>query len=169
MARVTSSVLLAAGTLLLVTWLVSPAASAPPQQLTVDAPPVAAAPELDEINREVDRLRERLATTAVAAPPARDPFQFAPLLSTRRSDTPEDFRPPIVFEPAIVWPELVAILSSASPSIPTHQAAFEDNAHAIQILSAGGVLDGFVIDSVTADAVVLSHPATGRTSQLSLR
>ena len=169
MARVTSSVLLAAGALLLVTWLVSPAASAPPQQLSIDTPPAQAPPELDDINREVDRLRERLATTAVVAPPARDPFQFAPLPSARRLDAPEEFHPPIAFEPPIVWPELVAILSSGPASAPTHQAAFEDSAHAMQILSAGGTLDGFLIDSVTGDAVVVSHSATGRTSQLSLR
>jgi hypothetical protein len=168
MARVTSSVILAAGAILLVTWLVTPAASGPPRQSSVDAPAIAAPPEIEAIDREVERLRDRLDTTVVIAPPARDPFQFVPLPSARRPELPDQLPVPTVFEPTIVWPALVAILSSGPSATPTFQAAFEDDAHTIQILSSGASLDGFVIEEVTGDTVLISHPATGRTSRLSL-
>ena len=63
MSRVMSTVLLLVGAALLVTWLVSPADSAPPAQApAVRTPLDDAAPILADVNAEVERLHDRVPT-----------------------------------------------------------------------------------------------------------
>lgn len=169
MARLTSLLLLGAGALVLVTWLVSPAVSSPPQP----AAPVNAAavlPELDSINQEVDRLQARLAPSPVADV-IRDPFQFASTYaSANRVVVPAlDDASMTPVRLAVTWPKLVAILSSGTDAVPVVQAAFEDANHVIQLRSEGDLIDGVRIDRITTDAVTVTASSVGQTTTLVIR
>ena len=175
MGRVTSGLLLLVGALLVVTWVVAPASSAPPQ-VVVSAPPSATAtptssPELDEINREVDRLRLRLSTPVRDVSPSRDPFQF----ETRRvaaepMATPSrEFVTEPVAAPLVTWPTLVAILSSGTDAQPELRAVFEDEAQLVQIRSAGDLIGDVTVVAVADDVVELTHVASGAATRVTLR
>lgn len=170
MARATSVVLLASGVLLLLTWLVSPASSAPQVNRVAVVPDtgVAALPsELLDVNREVDRLRARLDRDVGYPEPARDPFHFgsrARVEHTAPMATSDTTAEPAVIEPS--WPTLVAILASDSGG--PLQAALSDAADGVQILEAGATIGTFTVTDVTADAVALADPVSGQSVRLSL-
>lgn len=176
MTRVTPRLLLAIGALLLVVWVVVPLSSSPPPQRAAPAasavaplPPIA--PELDEVNREVDRLRDRLAEPVREVTPVRDPFQFGAAPAGRfDARRPED--DPFVREPerpAIVWPPLVAILSSGSDASPTRQAVLEDAAELVQLRSVGEAIGDIVVTAIAVDAVTLTHAPSGESTRVALR
>lgn len=170
MARVTSLLLLAAGAVVLVTWLVSPAASAPQVAAARDAT-VARASEIDTIEREVDRLHTRLPDPSSAVV-VRDPFQFASSASashSRPSAAPGSPSLPRPIAAPVVWPRLVAILSSGTDEHPVRQAVFEDANQTIQIRSTGESIDDVRVDAITADAVVVTVPSSEQTTRLSIR
>jgi hypothetical protein len=176
MTRVTPRLLLALGALLLAAWLVVPLASSPPPQVQAQttgsvAPPVSSAPELDEINREVDRLRERLAEPVRDTTPARDPFQFAEPPAapvTPRAQAADDFtREPDRLR--IAWPSLVALLSSGSDASPTRQAVLEDASEVMQFRSVGEAVGDIVVTAIDADAVTFTHTPSGESTQVALR
>jgi hypothetical protein len=176
MTRVTPRLLLAIGALLLVAWVVVPLSSSPPSQIaapaaSAGAPLAPVAPELDEINREVDRLRDRLAEPVRNTTPVRDPFEFAPApaerFNARRPDDDLFVREPE--RPAIVWPPLVAILSSGSDASPTRRAVLEDASELVQFRSVGEVMGDVVVTAITADTVTLTHTPSGESTQVALR
>jgi hypothetical protein len=176
MTRVTPRLLLAVGALLLAAWLVVPLSSSPPPQTQaqttgVVAPPVAAPPELDEINREVDRLRERLAEPVRVTTPARDPFQFAepPAAPVIALPPATDVFTPASDRPTIAWPSLVAILSSGSDASPTRQAVLEDAAEVMQFRSVGEAIGDIVVTAIDADAVTFTHTPSGESTRAALR
>lgn len=170
MARVTSLLLLAAGAVVLVTWLVSPAASAPPQA----APPRTTSTldtDIAAIDQEVDRLNARLPDVPLTAI-TRDPFQFAspmPEPDALASAAPDDAMMPQLSAPPIAWPRLIAILSSGTDEQPTRQAVFEDLNQIVQIKSVGETIDGVRVDAITADAVTVTVPSSEQTTRLSIR
>ena len=127
-----AAVLAAGGGVLLLTWMVSPAASAPTR---TDPPRTAFHPDqssavVAEVNTQVERLRERLDTVPSFPPPSRDPFNFG-----RRAEP----RPPVVSNPtppvpAIVeappgpvLPHLVAIVASDEDGGVVRSAVISEN------------------------------------------
>jgi hypothetical protein len=178
MTPATSRLLLALGASLLAAWLVAPVSSSPPPQagamVTSEAMvPLAALPELDALNGEVDRLRDRLAEPARASEPVRDPFQYAAVPIERvvalRALDPLDadsFEPQ---RPSIVWPSLVAILSSGTDELITRQAVLGIGYDLLEIRSVGEVLGGIVVSDITSDAVTLTHALSGQSTHLALR
>lgn len=113
-------------------------------------------PEVAAIDREVDRLTERLAVVAEARPPARNPFEFA--AATRESSPMSEplSSAPFVAVPHVQWPRLVAILSNAGDDQPL-RAVFEDAQQLIRIRSVGESVGDVTVEAVAADAVTLSH------------
>jgi hypothetical protein len=178
MTRVTPRLLLAIGALLLVAWVVVPLSSSPPQGGTPlpTAPAVAPlppiAPELDEINREVDRLRDRLAEPVRDVTPFRDPFQFAAAPAEERFNARPPEEEPFGREPerpAIGWPLLVAILSSGSDASPTRQAVLEDASELVHVRSVGDAIGDIVVTAISIDAVTLMHTPSGESTHVALR
>jgi hypothetical protein len=173
MRRVTSGLLFLVGALLVVTWVVAPASSAPPQVAVTapSPPPPPFSPELDAINREVDRLRQRLASPVPDLAPARDPFQFVePRVSAEREAERSE---PLVIEPVVAtfttWPTLVAILSSGSDAQPELRAVFEDGSQLVHIRSVGDTIDEVTVTAVASDVVELTHVPSGITTLVTLR
>ena len=173
MARVTSTLLLLSGALLLVTWLAAPASSAPPAQATPLVRTIdEVKPVLDDVNEQVDRLKERLAGQVEYPTPTRDPFRFAePVRSVRPESVPEFVRQlesmMVSAEPA--WPRLVAILSSHTDGQPSLRAAFSTSDERIAIVSAGGSVGGFTVADVTSDSIRLTDPVTGQSTRITLQ
>lgn len=168
MTRATSALLVLAGTLLLATWLAAPATSAPqaaPRRVVpADAIPP---PELDDVNAEVARLRSRLESRAAFPEPTRDPFHFGTRPRATRLAVAEPAPAPVVVEEAVVaWPTLVAILTSAADG--TFQAAIADDDDALHVLAVGDKVAGFTVAEISADAVTLTEPTSGRSRQLSV-
>lgn len=175
--RVNPHPLLALGAVLVVAWVVAPLSSSPPPQAVVERPaapsPEPTAPEIDEINREVDRLRDRLAEPTRAVEPSRDPFQFVESRADRAA-TPRHAEAPSVVaaEPPraiIVWPSLVAILSSGTDAAPSHRAVLEDVSELVQFRSTGEAMGDIVVTAIAADQVTLTHVPSGESTQLTLR
>lgn len=168
-----AAVLAAGGGVLLLTWMVSPAASAP----TRTDPPRTAI-EIDqssavvaEVNTQVERLRERLDTVPSFPPPSRDPFNFG-----RRAEP----RPPVVSNPtppvpAIVeappgpvLPHLVAIVASDEDGGVVRSAVISENDD-VRFLKPGDTMGNLVVRTIAADVVTLVDRTSGATFTLSLR
>src|SRR5690606_23381026 len=115
MARVTSLFLLGAGVMLLVTWLVAPAASSPQPSAGVLPAPAAPTSDLDRLSRDLERLFERPAPTSTPVA-SRDPFQFLSddQRRVRHTDVESAQQSDAAPTLTVVWPALVAILSSGS-------------------------------------------------------
>lgn len=170
MTRVTSILLLATGVLLLVTWLVSSASSAPPQGASQRPATTASRQNLDDINEEVDRLQTRVSALPSTSVVERDPFQF--VSPAGRSDATAARGRSEASEPeasSAAWPRLVAILSSGTESAPVLQAVFEDASQIIQIRSEGESIDGVVVERIMADSVFITASTSDRSTRLSIR
>ena len=171
MARATSLILLICGSLLLVTWLVSPASSAPqtsaPQ--VVDLGPLPA--ELADVNAQLDRLKTRLDRTVDVPVPSRDPFHFAARRSVDRPapvatpSMPVEMMAPPVLTPS--WPTLVAILTA--PDDGSLQAALSDRDETMYVVSVGGVAGAFTVTEIAPEAITVTDPTSGQSTRLSLR
>jgi hypothetical protein len=159
----------------LAAWVVVPLSSSPPSQpeaAVATVPPEPAAPELDAINREVDRLRERLSEPARHATPTRDPFQFVAspsALAVMRPAEPASLAPPEPPEPAIAWPSLVAIVAGGNDVAPTFQAVLEDASDIVRLRSVGETVGDIVVTDITVVAVTLTHTPSGDSTLVALR
>ena len=182
MSRVSPRLLLLLGALIVALRVGGTLSSSPASQASPPAPaetiaPLAALPELEAIDREVDRLRDRLAAPARADAPRRDPFQFA-------DARPHPGRAPAssvgdearlvretesAAEPVVAWPVLVAILATGGADAPTYRNALLDAADLVQVRAAGESLGLVVVEAVTADEVTLVHQGTGVSTRLTLR
>jgi hypothetical protein len=169
MLRATSLTLLLSGSVLLVTWAALPAESQQPRARTL--PPVAAEipADLAAVNAEVDRLVGRLERHVDFPPPARDLFHYA----SRRPAAPEVIAPAGP-RPAIAaellrpsWPSLVAIMGPGVDG--TFEVALSDRTGELHVVTSGGSVGAFVVSEITVDAVVLSDPASGETTRLTVR
>jgi hypothetical protein len=170
LARAMSTLLLLAGAALLVTWLVTPAASAPPPQ--APAPHTALdddAPLLADVNAQVLELRDRIGARPVYPPPVRDPFSYVTRTRQPRASVPsvvrESVEPPVPVGPAP--PALVAILS-ASASSPRRAVLAAPGADDVQFVAAGGTIGRFVVRDIEDDVVILADPETNATTRLTL-
>lgn len=169
MARLTSLFLLGAGALVLVTWLDSPASSAPPQIAASPASAVSSTPEFDVFGDSLEQLSRQQAADAAPVVVTRNPFQFAGA-SMGRTDGDRvgvDARLPDLDVSTVRWPRLVAILSSGPDDAPVRQVVIEDAAQMIRILSAGESIAGIRVERITADAVTFTT-TSGQTTRLSL-
>lgn len=177
MTRVNPRLLLALGAVVLVAWVAAPQSSSPPPQVAVTTPAVASAdpvsPEIEQINREVDRLRDRLTEPARATEPVRDPFQFIEPRVHRAASQPRTeparIDVPVPAPSTVSWPSLVAILSSGNDRSPSHQVVLEDASELVQFRSAGEAMGDIVVTAITADQVTLTHSPSGESTQLTLR
>ncbi len=110
-----------------VTWLVSPASSAPQtREPAVAASPAETTAALDDLDTQLDQLRQRLAAPGALAPPTRDPFSFAPRAtppSRRDAPSPAEEEPGDARRTRSRRPTLVAILDFATGTPPVRRAA----------------------------------------------
>jgi hypothetical protein len=163
-----SAVFLLAGATLLVTWLVSPADSAPPARVpaartTLDE----AAPLLADMNAEVDHMRDRLVTKPPSPVPTRDPFTYGHRVVQPRASRPDPIvaTTPLVLLPT---PTLVAILSGDATA--PRRAVFSTlDTDDVQFLTSGDTIGRFVVSEIQDDLVMLTDRRTDETVRLTLR
>jgi hypothetical protein len=169
MARVTSTLLLLVGAVLLVAWLVTPAASAPQAVVSRDAPPDQTLPVLADVNAQVDRLRERLNTPVAYPPPSRDPFNYR-ALPPRSGIVGPDVSRPVEPSPTIaVAPPLVAILTTGADAGAVRSAVFADSDGDVRVVAVGESVGTFRVSAIEEDVVVLSDARTGQVVRVTLR
>lgn len=162
-----------AALLLATAWVVVPVSTSPTPStqtpLAAPAPPsVPVAPQIEALDREVDRLRDRLVEPVSAPVISRDPFQFAAARDVPRlvvSEMPVAESQPL----AIAWPSLVAILRSGSDAAPTMRAVFEDRSQVVQFRSTGEALGDIVVTTITTESVTLTHTPSGQATTVTLR
>lgn len=171
MARAMSTLLLLAGATLLVTWLVTPAASAPPLQ--TPAPHTQLddeAPLLADVNAQVLELRDRIGARPAYPAPVRDPFSYATRARQSRAAqspvVPEPVAAPVPVVPTP--PALVAILSADATS-PRRAVLATPGGDDVQFVVAGGTIGRFLVREIQDDVVVLADPQTDATTRLTLR
>ena len=174
MIRLTPRLQLTVAALLLAAaWVVVPVSTSPtPEGQTLRATPapvVPVVPQLEALDRELDRLRDRVVELEAAPVPSRDPFQFAAV----HDDVPRDLMgEPSVAElqpQAVAWPSVVAILRSGPDSAPTLRAVLEDRSQIVQFRSAGDALGDVVVTAITAETVTLTHTPSGQSTTVTLR
>jgi len=162
-----------AGAVILSTHILAPA-EPPPAPRAASSADLAfitqAAPMIDQVNTQVDRLRQRLAAPPAYPAPVRDPFHFGKREEPSRPKAiVEAVAPaPVVRPPAPVLPKLVAIAATTGDAgvIRTAILTVGDD---VQILKAGDTVLKFVIKSIGADIVELVDSSTGSTFRLSLQ
>ena len=167
------AILIFAGAVLVSTHILAPAAPPPPQPaiLAADLAAVAQArPVVDEVDSQVDRLRERLASPPAYPPPTRNPFRFG----DRKTEPP---RPraaapaaavTVEREPAPALPRLVAIATNVVGGALVRTAVLA-NGDDVVVVKAGESLGTFTVRTIGVDTVELADPATGRTFKISLQ
>jgi hypothetical protein len=169
MNRIAGALLLS-GVALLVSWAVAPAAPiAPPDTAAAIAAIEQSVPVVDEVNAQVDRLRERLAEPQKFPPPQRNPFDFG--------RHPEPARPvkPVVETPAVPvepppppLPRLLAIVLNTVDGAAVHSAVFS-NGDDVNILKAGDTIGRYVVRSVASDGAELVDRNTSRVFRVTLK
>lgn len=175
MHRLTTALMLGGGVLLL-SYVNAPAAPTPapvrvsPEELAAIE---AMAPVAAEVAQEAERLKARLAAGPDQPVVGRNPFVFGgsrptpPELPRATPETFEDVIPDTAAEPALVWPQLVAVLKNDSADDPLSVVlAYDDT---VDILQTGGRLGGFRVAAVGTNSVELVHVASAARVHLSLR
>ncbi len=164
-----ASILLAAGVVLLTTWVVAPAAPSPsPLPAHTDASLDQSAPIVAEVVAQVDRLRSRVEEPQGFPPPERNPFSFG-----AHPEPPARIRPVMSMPveppppPAPVLPKILAIIANEVDGGVTHNAVFSTGEDVL-ILKVGDVIGPFTIRSIAADVVELVD-ASGVMHRLPLR
>ena len=163
MHRAISAAVLAGLAVLVATKLASPAGSSPAPQSSTDSDRLPA--ELVHLNREVDRLRERLPAAAELEPPTRDPFTFGRARgASAGTAASEPAAAPTVIVPTL--PRLVAILSEGDSS-PARTAvlSFGDGVELYKVGDRAGELR---VTRITDSAVIVASDALQQSFTLSL-
>jgi len=156
-----ASALVCVGAVLLLIWQVTPATSAPPPPRdAVSTELDQAAPVLTEVNAQVDRLRERLATTPSYPPPSRDPFNFGRRPDRTPPPAPADAAPAIEPPPPPALPSIVAIVSDTVRGSEVRTAVFSVGGE-VEVVASGDTIGAFVVRSIGVDRVVLVERTTG--------
>jgi hypothetical protein len=158
--------LLLGGVLLLASWVVagdppgtSPAAPASPR-------PDQVAQLVDDVNQQVELLRQRLALERRFTPPNRNPFTFDAGVRPPAIEAPPV--EPVVAPEAPAMPQLVAILTDKIEGGVARRAVFSMNG-TVQILKVGDVVDRFEVARIDADGVDLKGRDTPATVRLSIK
>jgi hypothetical protein len=167
MSRAASVVLLLLGAVLCVTWIVSPASSAP-QSSDPPRPSDPRASTTDDVAVEMIHL------DAVAEPPRyvaprRDPFSFQsrPVPARPSAVAPSVVAPPV--RESVILPTLVAIVKHTAPTGDVFRAVLSADRFDVTIVSTGQSFAGFVIGDISATVVKLRQASSGESFDLSLR
>jgi len=164
MQRLTSALVLLGGAVLLLIWQVSPATSAPkaaPSALSTSLEQTG--PVVSEVNTQVDQLRGRLQQVKPYPEPTRDPFNFGTRAVPKPAAPP---RPPAIEVPAPpVLPELVAIVGDAKTERRAVLSAGDD----VRFVKVGEATGVFVVQSLSADTMVVVDQTTGKSYTVILR
>jgi hypothetical protein len=157
--------LLLGGVLLLASWVV---AGDPPRQ--EPASPAAARPDqvaqlVDDVNQQVELLRQRLEMERRFAPPNRNPFTFD---AAAMAPVTVPLVAPIVAPEAPPLPQLVAILTDKVEGALVRRAVVSVNG-SVQILSVGETIDRFEVTRIDADGIDLKGRDTPSTFRLSIK
>jgi len=158
--------LLLGGVLLLASWVVagdppgaSPAASSAPR-------PDQVAQLVDDVNKQVELLRQRLEFERRFTPPNRNPFTFDAFIPPPVVAAPP-VEPVVAPEPPAM-PQLVAILTDKIEGGVVRRAVFSVNG-AVQILKVGDAVDRFEVARIDADGVDLKGRDTPAPVRISIR
>jgi hypothetical protein len=156
--------LLLGGVLLVASWVV---AGDPPRH-----PPQAPAPRLDQVaqlvddvNRQVELLRERLALERHFAAPDRNPFTFE--AAAAAPVTAPAVTPVVAPEPPPL-PQLVAILTEKVEGALVRRVVVSVNG-SVHILKVGETVDQFEVSRIDADGVDLKSRDTPATFRISIK
>ena len=158
--------LLLGGVLLLASWVV---AGDPPRQ-TSQAPsaprPDQVAQLVDDVNQQVELLRQRLELERRFTAPNRNPFAFDAGVPPPVAAAPP-VEPVAAPEPPAL-PQLVAILTDKIEGGVARRAVFSVNG-TVRILKVGEAVDRFVVARIDADGVDLKDRDTPATVRLSIK
>ena len=162
-----------AGAVLLSTHILAPAA--PPKPLPeINAAELAVIDQtqstVDEVNAQVDRLRERLSPPPSYPAPTRDPFRFGKTVepgTPKPAPAPPAVAPAAPSAPVQVLPKLIAIVSDTTDagSIRTAVLSVGDD---VQIVRAGDSISKLVVQSIGVDVIELADPVSGSTFKILL-
>lgn len=168
-----SAILLFAGAVLASTHILAPAAPPPPPPGLSPADLAAIAqdkPIVEQVDAQVDRLRERLASPPPYPPTVRDPFRFGAHIEPAPSKTQAPATAALVrpVSPPPALPHLIAIATNAGDgnTVRTAVLALGDD---VQIVTVGETYANFLVRSIGIDGVELADSATGSTFKISLQ
>jgi hypothetical protein len=169
MSRAASILLLLVGTLLCVTWIGSPAMSAPQSRTT--RPPTPDPTDRSSANPTVEAIALAPVTPARRnyTPPRRNPFTFdapaAPALAPVTPDLPAE---PV--RASVTLPSLVAIVKDTSDDrTDRYRAAVSSDRLHVTLVQAGATYDGFDVVEVRADSVLIRHTNSSDLFRLALQ
>jgi hypothetical protein len=170
------AILLFAGAVLLSTHILAPASSPPPPRpvTAADLAPIAqTTPVVEQVDAQVERLRERLATPPAYPAPVRDPFTYGtrPDQPRAKAAAPSAAPATIAEKPAIPAPPLPRVIAIATDVVDgalvrTAVLALGED---FQVVKSGETFSKFVVRSVGIDVVELSDPASGSIVTISLQ
>jgi hypothetical protein len=163
MQRIAALVLVAGGILIL-SWVVAPAAPAvkatPAPILTPTEFQQASAPVLADMQAQVERMRERLSATPPYPTPSRDPFRFGtradPAKPAPAAAAP--VAPPAAPPPPPPLPRLIAIVSQTTET-GSIRTALVAGAEGMKTLKVGDTIGAFTIRAIDATGVDLVDAA----------
>jgi hypothetical protein len=163
--------LLLAGVVLLVSWVVAPAAPSP---APIAAPGVSLvadqlSPVLADVATQVDRLKNRLEITPDLPRSHRDPFRFGARPEPVRMKSPA----PVVeaadaLPPPPVLPRLLAIVANTTDGGLLRTAVFSVGDE-MQIVKPGDTIGKFVVRSIGTDVAEVVEISSGATFRIALR
>jgi hypothetical protein len=163
MQRIAALVLVAGGILIL-SWVVAPAAPTPRAPASPVLTPTefqqAAAPVLLDMQAQVERMRERLSTAPSYPVPTRDPFRFGRRAESAKpapAMTPDV--PPPAPPPPPPLPRLIAIVSQSNETGSIRTALLGDAAGTMRTLKVGEAIGAFTIRAIDATSVDLVDAA----------
>ena len=161
--------LLLAGVVLLVSWVVAPAAPSPTPIGPADAASSAdqVSPVVADVAAQVDRLKRRIEITPDLPQPHRDPFRFGARPEPVRVKTPVA-ETPVDAPPAPVLPKLLAIVANTTDGGLLRTAAFSVGDD-VQVVKPGDTIGKFTVRSIGTDAVEVVEISTGASFRITLR
>jgi hypothetical protein len=152
-----ASLTLVGGAVLLMTWVLAPAATRPQRAEAPRAPAGALTPAssaLVDFEHELDRMRARLASRPAYPQPVRDPFRFGRRPVEPRHETAPVAVPP----PAPALPRLVAILSDTVDGVLVRRAALAFD-RSVRIAGVGDMVGALRIRSRRPGLAAAAKPA----------
>lgn len=170
------AIMIFAGAVLVSTHILAPAAPPPPPPEVIAADLAAIAqsrPAVNQVNAQVDRLRERLARPPEYPPPRRDPFRFGARRVPPRAGTANPAAPAAVIvepvaPPGPALPHLIAIATSVVEGQLVRTAVLT-NGDDVVVVKAGNVWRELNVRTIGIDTVELVDTATDRVFTVSLQ
>jgi hypothetical protein len=120
---------------------------------------------VDDVNQQVELLRQRLELERRFTPPNRNPFTFDAGVPPPVQAPPVE---PVVAPEPPAMPQLVAILTDKIEGGVSRRAVFSVNG-TVQILKVGDAVDRFEVARIDADGVDLKGRDTPATVRLTIK